>query len=136
VVTYDATDDWGNAAEQVVREVIVEDVTPPEFSLSVEPNVLWPPNNKMVLVALGWEVSDNCDESPEVSLVDVTMSAEGDVNDYVQISDDGFIYLRAKKGRGRAVRIYTLRYEAVDDWGNVAIDSATVVVPHDRRFVE
>ncbi|MHC4756419.1 MAG: right-handed parallel beta-helix repeat-containing protein, partial [Planctomycetota bacterium] len=83
VVTYDATDDWGNAAEQVVREVIVEDTIPPEFSLSVEPNVLWPPNNKMVLVTPAWEVSDSCDELPEVSLVDVTMSSEGDVNDHV-----------------------------------------------------
>jgi hypothetical protein len=113
--------------------ITVEDVTPPEFSLWVEPNVLWPPNNKMVLVTPGWEVSDNCDESPEVSLVDITTSAEGDVNDYVQIGGDGSISLRAKKGRGGAVRIYTLTYEAVDDSGNAAIGSATVVVPHDRR---
>jgi hypothetical protein len=85
----------------------------------------------MVLVTPGWEVSDNCDEEVEVSLVDITMSAEGDVNDYVQIDGDGSIYLRAKKGQGRNVRIYTLTYEAVDDSGNVAIDSAEVVVPHD-----
>ncbi|MHC4364478.1 MAG: LamG domain-containing protein [Planctomycetota bacterium] len=113
--------------------ITVEDVTPPEFSLSVEPNVLWPPNNKMVLVTPGWEVSDNCDESPEVSLVDITMSAEGDVNDYVQIDGDGSISLRAKKGRGGAMRMYTLTYEAVDDSGNAAIDSASVAVRHDRR---
>ena len=116
--------------------ITVEDVTPPEFSLWVEPNVLWPPNNKMVLVTPGWEVSDNCDEEVEVSLVDITMSAEGDVNDYVQIGGDGSIYLRAKKGQGRNVRIYTLTYETVDDWGNVAIDSTTVVVPQSQRFVK
>ena len=113
--------------------ITVEDVTPPEFSLVVEPNVLWPPNNKMILVEPSWEVSDNCDESPDVSLVDITMSAEGDVNEYVQIGGDGSIYLRAKKGRGGAVRIYTLTYEAVDDSGNAAIDSAAVIVPHDQR---
>ena len=113
--------------------ITVEDVTPPEFSLVVEPNVIWPPNNKMILVTPGWEVSDNCDEEVEVSLVDITMSAEGDVNDYVQIGGDGSIYLRAKKGRGRAARIYTLTYEAVDDSGNAAIGSASVIVRHDRR---
>ncbi len=113
--------------------ITVEDTTPAAFSLSVEPAVLWPPNKKMILVTPSWEVSDNCDESPGVSLVDITMSAKGDVNNYVQIGGDGSIYLRAKKGRGRAVRIYTLKYEAVDDSGNAAIDSATVVVPHDRR---
>jgi hypothetical protein len=116
-------------ANEVV--ITVEDVTPPEFSLVVEPNVLWPPNNKMVLVTPGWEVSDNCDELPEVSLVDITMSAEGDVNDYVQIGGDGFINLRARKGRGGDMRVYTITYEAVDDSGNTAIDSADVVVPHD-----
>jgi len=132
-VTYDASDDWGNAAEQVVREVIVEDTIPPQFTLSVSPDVLWPPNNKMVLVMPAWEVSDNCDESPEVSLVDVTMNAEGNMSDDVQIGGDGSIYLRARKGKGRAVRIYTLTYQAVDDSGNAAIESATVVVPRDQR---
>ncbi len=29
--------------------------------------------------------------------------------------------------------MYTLRYEAVDDSGNVATDSASVVVRNDRR---
>jgi len=117
------------------NEVVItaEDVTPPEFSLSVEPNVLWPPNNKMVKITPWPVVGDHCDESVEVSLVDITMGAEGDVNDYVQIDGDGSIYLRASKGRGGAVRIYTLTYEAVDDSGNAAIDSATVVVRRYRR---
>ena len=54
-------------------------------------------------------------------------------SDDTQIGDDGAIYLQARKGSAGAVRIYTLTYEAVDDSGNAAIDSATVVVPHDRR---
>jgi hypothetical protein len=112
--------------------ITVEDVTPPEFSLSVEPNVLWPPNNKMVLVTPGWEVSDNCDESPEVSLVDVTMSVAGDINDYVEIGDDGSIYLRARRSGKGTGRVYTITYQAVDDSNNVAVGSAAVMVPHDR----
>jgi hypothetical protein len=112
--------------------ITVEDVTPPELSLVVEPNVLWPPNGKMVQVRPEWEVSDNCDEEVDVSLVDITMSAAGDINDYVVIEDDGSIYLRARKGRGGSGRIYTLTYEAVDDSGNVAEASATVTVPHSR----
>jgi hypothetical protein len=132
VITYDATDSWGNEAEQVVRTVIVEDTGPPEFSLSVEPNVLWPPNGKMVQVRPEWEVSDNCDEEVEVTLVDISMNVEGDINDYVQIGDDGSIYLRARKSKGSNGRIYTLTYEAVDESGNVAEASATVTVPRSR----
>jgi hypothetical protein len=112
--------------------ITVEDVTPPEFSVGVEPNVLWPPNGKMVLVRPEWEVSDNCDEEVEVSLVDISMSAAGDINDYVHIGDDGSIYLRARKSKGGSGRIYTLRYEAMDDSGNVAEASTTVTVPHSR----
>jgi hypothetical protein len=44
VVTYDVTDSSGNSGEQVIRMVVVEDTMPPEFSLVVEPNTLWPPN--------------------------------------------------------------------------------------------
>ena len=132
VVTYDAADSWGNGAEQVLRMVVVEDTMPPEFSLVVEPNILWPPKGKMVQVRPEWEVSDNCDEEMEVSLVDVSMSAAGDINDYVEMGDDGSIYLRARKGKGGSGRVYTLTYEAVDESGNVAEASATVTVPHRR----
>ena len=110
--------------------ITVEDVTPPEFSLVVEPNILWPPNGKMVQVRPEWEVSDNCDEEVEVSLVDISMSAAGDINDYVEIGDDGSIYLRARKSKGGSGRIYTLTYEAVDDSGNVTEASTTVAVRH------
>jgi hypothetical protein len=112
--------------------ITVEDVTPPEFSLVVEPNVLWPPNGKMVQVRPEWEVSDNCDEEVEVSLVDISMSAAGDINDYVVIGDDGSIYLRARKSKVGSGRIYTLTYEAVDDSGNVTEASTTVAVRHRR----
>jgi hypothetical protein len=110
--------------------ITVEDVTPPEFSVVVEPNILWPPNGKMVRVRPEWEVSDNCDEEVEVSLVDISMNVEGDINDYVQIGDDGSIYLRARKSKGVSGRIYTLTYQAVDDAGNVTEASATVTVRH------
>jgi hypothetical protein len=138
VITYDATDDSGNLAEQVTRTVIVEDTTPPEFSLSVAPEVLWPANHKMVEITPSWEVSDNCDEWPEVTLVSITMNedddgkGDGHTTDDIQIGDEG-IWLRAERsGRGTG-RVYTITYQAADDSGNVAVDSAVVTVPHNRR---
>jgi hypothetical protein len=132
------TDDSGNLAEQVTRTVIVEDTTPPEFSLSVAPEVLWPANHKMVEITPSWEVSDNCDEWPEVTLVSITMNedddgkGDGHTTDDIQIGDEG-IWLRAERsGRGTG-RVYTITYQAADDSGNVAVDSAVVTVPHNRR---
>jgi hypothetical protein len=65
------------------------------------------------------------------------MSVAGDINDYVEIGDDGSIYLRARKSKEGSGRIYTITYQAVDDFGNVTEESATVAVRHrkgPRRF--
>ena len=132
VVTYDATDASGNVADQVMRTVIVEDTIPPAFALFVTPDVLWPPNNKMVKITPWPVVGDHCDEQVEVSLVDVSMNVAGDINDYAEIGDDGSIYLKAAKDKEGSSRVYTLVYEAVDDSGNVTEASATVTVPHSR----
>jgi parallel beta-helix repeat protein len=129
VIILEVTDKAG-AFDSNEVVITVEDVTPPELSVVVEPNTLWPPNGKMVQVRTEWEVSDNCDEEVEVSLADISMNAAGDINDYVHIGDDGSIYLRARKSKGGSGRIYTLTYEAVDDSGNVTEASATVTVPH------
>jgi hypothetical protein len=114
--------------------ITVEDTTPPEFSLAVGPDVLWPANHKMVEIGPSWVVSDNCDESPDVSLVSITI--EGDdaqANDDVQVDpNDGSIYLRAKRS-GASGRVYIITYQAADDSGNVTVNSTTVTVPHDRR---
>jgi len=139
VVTYDATDASGNAAEQVTRTVIVQDTIPPEFTLSVTPTTLWPVNHKMVLITPTRTVSDICDESPEVTLVSITMNegdeakGDGHTASDIQIDDDGSIYLRAERSGTRSGRIYTITYQAVDDSGNAAVARATVTVPHDQR---
>jgi hypothetical protein len=137
VVTYNATDASGNVTE-VTRIVDVVDTTPPEFSLTVTPGVLWPPNHKMVLITPSWEVSDNCDELPEVTLVSITSNedddakGDGHTTDDIQVKGDGSIYLRAERSGKGTGRIYTITYQAVDASGNVTVDSATVTVPHNR----
>jgi hypothetical protein len=118
--------------------VVVEDTEPPELSLVVEPNILWPPNHKMVKITTSWEVSDNCDESPEVSLVSVTSSedddsrGDGHTSKDIRIGDDGSIYLRAERSGKGAGRVYTITYQAVDDSGNVTVKSTTVTVTHSK----
>ncbi len=134
-VTYDATDDSGNSAAQVTRTVIVEDTIPPEFTLSVTPDVLWPPNHKMVEIIPSWTVSD---ESLDVTLVSITSNedddakGDGHTSDDIQVKPDGSIWLRAERSGKGTGRVYTITYRAVDGSGNVTVDSATVTVPHNR----
>ena len=117
------------------------DSTPPDFNLSVTPTILWPPNHQMVEITPSWTVSDKCDPSPDVSLVSV-VSSEGDdtigdghTSDDIQIDDDGSIYVRAERSGPGIGRIYTITYQAVDDFGNAAVRSATVGVPHELKFL-
>jgi len=136
-VTYTAADPSGNSA-QVTRTVIVQDTTPPQFTLSVTPTVLWSPDHKMVRITPSWVVTDNCAQSPQVTLVGITSSEEddglgdGDTSGDIEVRDDGSIYLRAERSGTGTGRVYTITYQAVDNSGNTAISSATVTVPHDQ----
>ncbi|MHC4315744.1 MAG: right-handed parallel beta-helix repeat-containing protein [Planctomycetota bacterium] len=118
--------------------IIIQDTAPPEFSLSVNPTTLWPPNKKMVMITPSWTVSDKCDAMPAVSLVSISINeggtnGNGQTEDDVKIGDDGSIYLRAKRNRASKERIYTITYRVVDDCENTTVRSATVTVPHKRR---
>ena len=48
------------------------DTIPPSITVSVEPSVIWPPNNKIVSVVANVAASDDKDPSPAISLVSVS----------------------------------------------------------------
>lgn len=119
------------------------DVTPPDISVTVSPDMLWPPNHKMADIVATVMVSDNCDPAPTVVLTSVTSDEPDDakgsgdgktVND-IQGAETGAedyeFQLRAERAGKGDGRIYTVTYTATDESGNSASASATVVVPHD-----
>jgi hypothetical protein len=120
---------------------------PPVFeSLTATPNILWPPNHKMVAITVEWTVSDNVDPDPTVELKSIVMNEGDETNAYdpsfdetlgdghtiddIQV-DAGVIYLRAERSGTGTGRVYTLIYEATDDVGNVGTAAVTVTVPHE-----
>jgi len=138
--TWMATDECGNSSS-CTQEITVVDTTPPEFNLSVAPTMLWPPDHKMYEIKPTWTVSDECDASPDVSLVGIVAN-EGDNNigdghttNDIQINEDGSIYLRSERSGTGNDRIYTITYQAVDDCGNTNVRSATVSIPHDFKVL-
>jgi len=111
------------------------DITGPVLTVTVAPNVLWPPNHKYRTVQATISVSDDADPSPTVTLVSVTSNepdnGEDDgntVNDIVIVDDDTF-RLRAERSGLGIGRVYTITYEATDACGNVTTETATVTVP-------
>jgi hypothetical protein len=139
-VTYDVIDCNGNPAAQVTRVVNVEDNTPPDISVTVSPDTLWPPNHKMVDITATVTVSDICDADPTVVLTSITSDEPdnaigiGDgntINDIQLGTDDRAFQLRAERAGTGDGRVYTITYTATDASDNSAFAIATVVVPHD-----
>ena len=115
------------------------DVLPPTVaSVSASPNVLWPPNHKMVPVSLTVTASDNCSVVTS-RIVSVTsnepVNGLGDGNtapDWVIIGPLPLLLRSERSGTGTG-RVYTITVESSDAAGNKSTAFTTVLVPHDQE---
>lgn len=141
-VVFTAEDDHGNAAS-CTTSVTVEDTTPPEITMTLNRDSLWPPNHKLADVMASVEVTDICDPNPTFVLTSITSDepdnglGDGDTADDIQEATvgepDTAFRLRSERAGNLDGRKYTVIYTASDISGNTASDTACVFVPHDRR---
>jgi YVTN family beta-propeller protein len=107
------------------------DTTPPTVTVSASPNVLWPPNNKMVDVKIDGSATD--DQSGIASVV-ITVTDEYGVYNMTVLGFGSTIRLEAlRKGTDKDGRVYTITAVATDNAGNQATATTTVIVPHDEK---
>jgi hypothetical protein len=131
------TDDQGTQT-CASAEKIWQDTTPPEVSVSVDPNILWPPNHKYHNVKVTLVATDSVDPNPTVTLVSVTSNepdeglGDGDTKNDIVILDDFTMKLRSERSGLGDGRWYTITYEVTDASGNSTTATATVFVPHDK----
>jgi hypothetical protein len=115
--------------------VTVNDTVPPQIvSIAATPNVLWPPNKRMIPVNVRVDAVDNCDPSPVAKIIQVTSNKPENLS----VPDWEFtgplsVNLRADRlGTGEG-RIYTIQVQCEDASGNVSYSSVNVTVPHDKK---
>lgn len=128
----------GTDTDDVIINVV--DTTPPTLKISLLPNVLWPPNHKMVDIQADVFVIDICDPAPSVYLASVVSNepdnglGDGDKPNDIQGADFGTFdtefQLRAERSGTGSGRIYTVTYSASDASGNSFNVSDSVFVPH------
>jgi hypothetical protein len=111
--------------------VRVLDTIPPEITrIEATPNVLWPPNRRMVAVTLRADVVDGCDPSPVFRIAQVTSNEplNHSAPDW-EITGEQTLNLRAERlGKGKG-RLYTIVVQSEDLSGNISFASVEVTVP-------
>lgn len=112
------------------------DKTPPQLSISVNKDQLWPPNGKLSDVKIDVAVQDDYDPQPAIALESITSNevlGAADISGARIGSDDRQFALAAKRdATNKSGRIYTITYSATDASGNKTSASTTVTVPQDQ----
>jgi Tol biopolymer transport system component len=137
-VTWTYDDGNGNTTIQT-QNVIVNDITPPTIeNLSANPNVLWPPNHKMVPITLSVSASDNCEDIPKCKIITVYSNepvnglGDGDTAPDWEITGDLTLNLRAERSGAGIGRIYTISVMCTDAYGNSSTGTVNVAAPHNK----
>ena len=121
-------------------EAQVADTTPPTIAVELDPDLLWPPNHKLVQVTATVVAADNC---PGVAFALTSLTSDepddaqgggdghttGDIRGVLIGTPDTGFFLRAERQGGGDGRVYTAVYTATDGSGNEAADSGEVIVP-------
>ncbi len=139
VVNWTYDDGNGNITTQS-QTVIVEDTTPPSIdTISASPDIIWPPNHKMVPVTISVSVFDNCDTDPSIQIISITSNepenglGDGDTAPDWEITGDLTANLRAERSGNGSGRVYTITVRCTDSAGNYTDREVTVTVPHDQK---
>jgi hypothetical protein len=130
-VTLTVTDS-ANLTATCTGTVNVVDKQPPTISsVAASPNVLWPPNNKLVPVTVSVSATDNCTPNPVCNITAIASNEPISSGD-TQITGNLTANLRAQRLGSGTGRIYTLTVQCTDGSGNASSAPVTVEVPHDQ----
>jgi HYR domain len=137
-VTCTATDSAGATAGCTFNVTVNDAEAPVITSVTASPNVLWPPNHKMVPVVVTATATDNCASSPICQITSVSsdepVNGLGDGNtapDWI-ITGPQTVDLRAERsGRGDG-RLYSVTDTCTDGSGNSSSAIVGVEVPHNQ----
>jgi hypothetical protein len=101
------------------------------------PNILWPPDHRMVNVTNNYTATDNC---PGLNCVLTVTSNEpinglgdGDAAPDWEVVDAHHVLLRAERGGRGNGRLYTITTTCTDASGNVVTRTSTVFVPPNQK---
>ncbi len=132
-------DDGNGGMDSSEVVVTVQDLTPPSIeTMTASPNLLWPPNHKMVPVTVAVAASDSCDAVPACQIISVSSNEPvdglgngGTAPDW-EISGGLTVNLRAERSGTGSGRVYTITVACTDASSNSSTETVAVTVPQDQ----
>jgi hypothetical protein len=121
-----------------IASVEASDTASPNITLSVSPDILWPPNHKMVTMSVKVGPSDNCGTKSTCKIVSVSSDepinglGHGDKEPEWKITEDLTVDIRAERSGTGDGREYTITVECTDASENTIVANTNMTVPHDR----
>ena len=127
VITAASADAAGNAVTATATVVLASRL--PEITITATPDVIWPPNHKMVPVTIAGGVEAN---GSDIKSVSISVSDEYGKYEYNNLTFGSTVMLEAwRNGNDTDGRKYTITVVVTDRWGITTAKTATVTVPHD-----
>jgi len=133
--TLTVDDGRGGQASDTVSVVVIDNGGPEIGTVSATPNVLRPPNHKMVAVSIAVDLTGACDAGSQCQIVSVSSNepsngtGDGDTSPDWELTGPLELSVRAERGDHSQGRIYTITIECVDAAGNASRRDVTVSVP-------
>ena len=133
--TLTVDDGRGGVAARSVNVTVIDNAGPEIATMRASPNLLWPPNHRMVDVTIDVALRAACDASRSCQIVDVISServsraGDDDASPDWEVTGALILRLRAERGGSSEGRVYTITIECVDQSGNTTRRTVTVSVP-------
>ena len=121
---------FGNFTTGTFHVTVVDTTAPTVDAIGASPNTIWPPNKRMVPVAITVNAADTVSATTSriVSIAGDDGATAGDA----QITGSLTALVRADRSGGGNGRTYTFMVETKDAAGNTVTSSVAVFVPHDQ----
>jgi arabinan endo-1,5-alpha-L-arabinosidase len=123
------------ASMRFILEPVVDTTAPTFVSIAATPNVVWPPNHRMVPVSVSVSVDDDIDPTPSVRIISIESNeplVSQDTGNFApdyEITGELTARVRAERSGLGTGRTYTISVESEDFSGNVSTQTVTVQVP-------
>jgi hypothetical protein len=137
-VNCSAKDAAGNIAMGSFTVTVRDTTRPVIVSAVASPSTLWPPNHKLVPIAISVRVSDTVDPAPSCQIVAVACNeavhapGQGNTNPDWLITGALTLSVRSERSGAETDRNYSITIKCMDASGNSATKIVTVTVQHDK----